>query len=80
MCFSPVAEGAARPASHPAPLLLTGHSSPAGSADGSPEGSGLRVQRGKAQPTWATVHKYRLLDSRKWTSGLPTHLLKWKLN
>ena len=49
-------------------------------ADGSPDGQGLQVRRGEAQPTWATVRKYGLLDSRKWTSGLPTHPLRRKLN
>lgn len=54
--------------SHSSRFFLTQHSLSAGSADGFQKAQDWGLGQGEAQPTWTTVHKHGLLDSRKWTS------------
>ena len=64
MYFSPVEEGTAKGGSHPATLLLTRHSSPAGSADGSQKAQDWGLSR--VRPS---LHGPLSISTDFWTQG-----------
>lgn len=71
--FSTVSRVNCHPRTSHFPLLLTQHSLLAGSAEGFQKAQDWGLGQSEAQTMWITVHKYRLPDSKKWTSGHSPH-------